>query len=636
VTEEMIRTNALRVLCAQVQEEPQHVVLESHLEGELRIDETGLAGVLAALRAEFGLPADALTSRFVTVREVLDEVVVSTSSARRAPAPPAAPAPKPSPAPEPAPASDRRDLVLEVFRHHTHYAASELRLDADLEGELGVDSVLLASILGDLGKRLGLPKGAFKAGTVRTIDDVLVALRRMTPAAAAPPVVPSTTPHPGEKWHDAAPPPRPHDDGDARTLKDFTEERSRDLFGKVRAFNEFYKKRRDEQLFWYGMPLESACRNRAMIFDEVTGKRREFLMFASNNYLGLANHPRVVEAICDAVRAYGATNTGCRLIGGTNVVHKELERRLARFKNREACIVYPSGYSANLGSISALAKTNDAVIIDKFNHMSILDGCKLSGAARKIYQHNDMADLERILERMADQVDGMLIVTDGVFSMHGDICKLPELCRLASRFGAKVLVDDAHSTGVLGARGSGTAEHFGLKGEVDLELGTMSKALAGLGGFVVGDADVIEYLRFYSNSYAFAANIPAATAAGLIAALDVLEAEPERLQVLWRNIRRLKQHLLDAGFDLGESESAVIPVVIGDDALALRLGRAVRDRGMFCQTVVYPGIAVGDARLRVSVSSEHTDEDLDLAAQIIADAAREVGFEPNRHGTWAS
>ncbi|HEY6035950.1 MAG TPA: aminotransferase class I/II-fold pyridoxal phosphate-dependent enzyme, partial [Kofleriaceae bacterium] len=452
MTEEMIRTNALRVLCAQVQEEPQHVVLESHLEGELRIDETGLAGVLAALRAEFGLPADALTSRFVTVREVLDEVVVSTSSARRAPAPlaPATPPPPappppaparvraaPAPEPEPPPASDRRDLVLEVFRHHTHYAASELRLDADLEGELGVDSVLLASILGDLGKRLGLAKGAFKAGTVRTIEDVLVALRRMAPAEAAP-AVPSATPRPGERWHDATPSPRAHDDGDGRTLKDFTEERSRDLFGKVRAFNEFYKKRRDEQLFWYGMPLESACRNRAMIFDEVTGKRREFLMFASNNYLGLANHPRVVEAICDAVRAYGATNTGCRLIGGTNVVHKELERRLARFKNREACIVYPSGYSANLGAISALAKTNDAVIIDKFNHMSILDGCKLSGAARKIYQHNDMADLERILERMADQVDGMLIVTDGVFSMHGDICKLPELCRLASRFGAKV------------------------------------------------------------------------------------------------------------------------------------------------------------------------------------------------------
>ena len=293
MTEEMIRTNALRVLCAQVQEEPQHVVLDTHLEGELRIDETGLAGVLAALRAEFGLPADALSTRFVTVREVLDEVVVSA----RGPQAPAA-----------APVVDHRDTVLEVFRHHTHYAANELRGDADLEGELGVDSVLLASILGDLGKRLGLAKGAFKPGTIRTIDDVLGALRKMNPVepiAAAPEM-----PRVGEKWRDAPPAPPPASDGDARTLKDFTEERTRDLFGKVRAFNEFYKKRRDEQLFWYGMPLETACRNRAVIFDEVTGKRREFLMFASNNYLGLANDPRVVEAVCSAVRAYGATNTG--------------------------------------------------------------------------------------------------------------------------------------------------------------------------------------------------------------------------------------------------------------------------------------------------------------------------------------
>ncbi len=635
----MIRTDALRVFCAQVPDDASYVVLDSHLEGELRLDEHGLAPVLTALRTEFGLPAGTLTSSFATVRHLIDDVVASAARVRQ----PASAAPT-------ATAEEGglafRDVVFEVFRHHTHYAANELRPDADLEGELGVDSVLLASILGDLGRRLGLAKGSFKAGSVRTIADVLVALPALIPAAtprvngaaspagAAPAEPPrektSGPPRPGHKWADATPPAMPTQDGDSRTLKDFTEERSRDLFAKVRTFNEFYKKRRGEQLYWYGMPLESACRNRAMIFDEVTARRREFLMFASNNYLGLANHPRVVEAICTAVRQYGATNTGCRLIGGTNVVHKELERRLARFKGREACIVYPSGYSANLGAISALAKTNDAVVIDKYNHMSILDGCKLSGAARKIYQHNDMADLERILERLSHQVDGMLIVTDGVFSMHGDLCKLPEICRLASRYGAKILVDDAHSTGVLGARGSGTAEHFGLKGEVDLELGTMSKALAGLGGFVAGDEEVVEYLRFYSNSYAFAANIPAATAAGLIAALDVLEAEPERLQTLWRNIRRLKQHLTRAGFDLGDSESAVIPIVIGDDAVALRVGRAVRDRGMFCQTVVYPGVAVGDARLRVSVLSEHTDEDLDLAAQIIVDAAREVGFDPAR------
>lgn len=648
VNEEVIRSDALRVFCAQVPDDASYVVLDSHLEGELRLDEHGLAPVLSALRTEFGLPDSSLSSSFATVRHVIDAVVAArVRETASAAATPRAPEPQPH-ATESAP--EHRDLVLEVFRHHTHYAANELRPDADLEGELGVDSVLLASILGDLGRRLGLPKGTFKGRSIRTIADVLIVLPELLPAAATPADAPSAArtqsadskpeasrdrapdaPRPGDKWRDAAPPPMPTRDGDSRTLKDFTEERSRDLFAKVRTFNEFYKKRRDEQLYWYGMPLESACRNRAVIYDEVTARRREFLMFASNNYLGLANHPRVVEAICATARQYGATNTGCRLIGGTNVIHKELERRLARFKRREACIVYPSGYSANLGAISALAKANDAVIIDKYNHMSILDGCRLSGAARKIYQHNDMADLERILERMSDQVDGMLIVTDGVFSMHGDICKLPEICRLASRFGAKILVDDAHSTGVLGARGSGTAEHFGLKGEVDLELGTMSKALAGLGGFVAGDEEVVEYLRFYSNSYAFAANIPAATAAGLIAALDVLEAEPERLQTLWRNIRRLRQHLMRAGFDLGDSDSAVIPVVIGDDAIALRVGRAVRERGMFCQTVVYPGVSVGDARLRVSVLSEHTDEDLDLAAQIIVDAAREVGFDPRAH-----
>ena len=236
------------------------------------------------------------------------------------------------------------------------------------------------------------------------------------------------------------------------------------------------------------------------------------------------------------------------MIGGTNVVHKELERRLARFKDREACIVYPSGYSANLGSISALAKANNAVIIDKFNHMSILDGCKLSGAARKIYQHNDMADLERILERLADQDGGMLIVTDGVFSMHGDLCKLPELCRLASRFGAKVLVDDAHSTGVLGARGSGTAEHFGLKGEVDLELGTMSKALAGLGGFVVGDADVIEYLRF-NSTLRVRGEHPGSDRRGSDRRARRARSRARALASVVAQHPALERHLLDAGFD---------------------------------------------------------------------------------------
>jgi glycine C-acetyltransferase len=287
--------------------------------------------------------------------------------------------------------------------------------------------------------------------------------------------------------------------------------------------------------------------------------------------------------------------------------------------------VFPSGYSANVGTLSALAGRHDTIVVDKYNHMSIVDGVRLSGAHRKIYQHNDMADLERVLERGSGADAGTLIVADGVFSMHGDICNLPEIVRLARAHGARVLIDDAHATGVLGARGSGTAEHFGMKGQVDLELGTMSKALAGMGGFVAGDEDVIEYLRFYANSYVFAATIPAGVAAGLIAAIDVLESEPERLQTLWSNIRLLRSLLLDHGFDTENSDSAVIPIVIRDERKAMEMGRAVRARGLFCQTVVYPGVALGDARLRVSVTCEHTEDDLRQAAAIFAEAAAETG-----------
>ncbi|WP_330085011.1 aminotransferase class I/II-fold pyridoxal phosphate-dependent enzyme [Methylocystis iwaonis] len=419
--------------------------------------------------------------------------------------------------------------------------------------------------------------------------------------------------------------------GDNRTMKDFIGLPHRDLFHKAYEFNTFYRGKQAEQLYWYGMPLESKCRNRAVIFDEITGRRREFLMFASNNYLGLANHPEVIDAIADAARRYGATNTGCRLIGGSNVLHKELERRLARLKRTDDAIVYPSGYSANLGCISALAGHDDLIFTDAINHMSIQDGCKLSGASKKIYPHAVDA-LERTLEKWADHPGGKLIVTDGVFSMHGDIVDLPKVVALARKYGAKVLVDDAHATGVLGKTGAGTSEHFGMKGEVDLELGTFSKTLSGVGGFVAAKGEVVEYLRFYSNSYVFAATIPASVAAGLIASIDVMEREPQRLERLWSNIHRLRGLLLSAGFDLGQSASAIIPVVIGDETKTLEFGRLVRARGMFCQTVVYPGVALGDARLRISVTSEHTLEDLDLAAEILIDSATDVGLRCEPQG----
>ena len=503
------------------------------------------------------------------------------------------------------------ETVVVTAMRHTQYAREQLDIDADFESELGIDSVLLTSITGDVADALGLPDsvtGSVTATTLRKLAAELDGLRVAVPTASSD--GPAET-----HW-------------DSRSMKDFMEERDPDLFAKARSFAAYRKQREAEKLYWYGMPMRSRSDSRVRIFDELTGTEREFLMFASNNYLGLANHPKVVDAVIEATRTYGATHTGSRIIGGTNELHKELERRLAAFKQRPACAVFPGGYSANLGVISGLVKNYDALVIDKLNHMSIVDGCKLSGGIRKIFRHNDMADLERVLQRCEDQVQGKLIVVDGVFSMHGDICDLPGIVGLAKQYGARVMVDDAHATGVLGETGTGTAEHFGLKGEVDLELGTMSKTLAGMGGFVVGDEEVIDYLRFYANSYVFAANIPANVAAGLIASIDVIESEPERIQQLWSNIRTLRGLLDDAGFDLEHTASAILPIVVGDERRAMEMGRAVRARGLFCQTVVFPGVPLGDARLRISVTCEHTPEDLETAAGIFIEAGRETGVLP--------
>ncbi|MEU2082720.1 aminotransferase class I/II-fold pyridoxal phosphate-dependent enzyme [Streptomyces albus] len=579
---------------------------DADLEGELGIDSIVLETVLGSVQDHFGL-AERPTGEFTTLRPLIDAVREAVGDG--SPAGTGADTGTAAPHPPEAKGDALLEAVVEAAMRHTHYARHQLDPDADLESELGVDSVVLTSLTGEVADAFGLPDsvtGEVTATTLRKLAAELDALR----------AVHGTADGTGAgAW-------------DPRSMKDFLEERDPDLFAKARSFAAYRRKREEDRLYWYGMPMRARSTNKAVVFDELEGRERQFLHFASNNYLGLANHPEVVEAVCEATRSYGATHTGSRIIGGTNQLHKELERRLAVFKKRPACAVFPGGYSANLGVISGLVKSYDALVVDRLNHMSIVDGCKLSGGTRKIFRHNDMEDLERVLRRCAEPgsgVLGRLVVVDGVFSMHGDICDLPGIVRLAEEYGARVLVDDAHATGVLGATGSGTAEHFGLKGRVDLELGTMSKALAGMGGFVVGDEEVIDYLRFYANSYVFAANIPAGVAAGLIASLDVLEREPERLERLWSNIRLLRALLREAGFDLERSDSAILPLVVGDERRAMEFGRAVRRRGLFCQTVVFPGVPLGDARLRVSVTSEHTPEDLREAAGIFVEAGRETG-----------
>lgn len=717
-----VRAKIVEIFIKHTKYSADDIAPDADFESDLGVDSVTLASILADVYKAYNLGTHVHDGKLATLEQVVDHVRERVSDEGGAP-----PVSVAAPSGDAAPSADAAlRLVVEMFKRHTGYGEGQLSPDADIEGDLGVDSVTLASIIDDTAKALGL-KAADLPARLQTIAELAAHVRphlasapraeARTPARQEPPAAQggvnsrdgADMQAPAELWsllarriegdraagaqekdelhrlsfstigldqrqldslretirrqYEApetirlsdcdtpeklllyvkaaeghrletlgasarrlqdAPESYPAPDDDKRTMKDFVSIPNRDLFHKTREFRTFYRKKQQEQLYWYGMPLESRCENRAVIYDEITGKHREYLMFASNNYLGLANHPRVVEAIADAARKYGATNTGCRLIGGSNILHKELEHRLARLKGRDACIVYPSGYSANLGCISALAGVNDLVFTDTLNHMSIQDGVRLSGASRKIYQHT-MDSLEATLAKYADHPGGKLIVTDGVFSMHGDIVDLPRLVELAKRYGARVLVDDAHSTGVLGKTGSGTTEHFGMKGAVDIELGTMSKTLAGVGGFVVADEDVVEYLRFYSNSYVFAATIPAPVAAGLIASIDIMETEPQRLAKLWSNIHRLRGHLLAAGFNLEKSESAIIPVVVGDDRKTLEFGRATRARGMFCQTVVYPGVSVGDARLRISVTSEHTDEDLDLAADILVSAAKEVG-----------
>lgn len=607
--------------------------LTSHLENDLGVDSIALAEIAVSLSRQFQLNTPLLIQDINTIQDALDGILQREFQLSEKVEPTAI-----------ALSGDADlwlgNLVCQIFASHSGYDVNELVLDAGIKSDLKIDSVSVASAQSELLDTLQL-----NSETAIANCNTLSALKQCLAACLVQ--------EKGQDWfeqrgrgqsdpaidHDAdtttevTPPTATPaainaEIGDPRTMRDFVGIEHPDIFHKAREFHLFYQDKKKRQLYFYGMPLETPCKNRAVMFDETTGQHREFLMFGSNSYLGLSNHPEIIHAIQDAASLYGATNTGCRIIAGSNVLHLELERKLAKLKGRDDCIVYPSGYSANLGCISALTSRHDLVFTDAINHMSIQDGCKLAGAQRKIYNHS-LTSLEKSLAKYADHPGGKLIVTDGVFSMHGDIVDLPRLMKLAERYGARVLVDDAHSTGVLGKTGAGTSEHFNMKGQVDLELGTMSKALSGLGGYVCGDGDVVEYLRFYSNSYVFAATIPAPVAAGVIASIDVMLREPERLAKLWDNIYYFRTRLLNAGFDLENSDSAIIPIVVGDDAKTLFFGRAVRARGMFCQTVVFPGVSVGDARLRISITSEHTREDLDEAYAILVASALEVGVPVN-------
>ena len=369
-------------------------------------------------------------------------------------------------------------------------------------------------------------------------------------------------------------------------------------------------------LYNYFRVIESAQEN------TVRYKGKEIIMLGSNNYLGLTNHPRVKEAAQAAIAKYGTGCTGSRFLNGTLDIHIELEEKLAALVDKEKALVFSTGFMVNQGVLSSLANRNETIIVDRTDHASIIDGARLSFADVRKFRHNDMENLELVLESEKDI--NKLIIVDGVFSMEGDIAKLPEIVELAAKYDAVVMVDDAHGIGVLGEQGRGTCNHFELTDRIDLIMGTFSKSLASVGGFIAGDADVIHYIQHMARALMFSASMPPASVASVSAAVDVMLEETWRHEALWHNNDLMRERLDDAGFDTGPSETPIIPAVVGEDMMAFTMCRRLIDEGVFVNPVVSPAVEPSNALIRLSLMATHTEDEINQAIDEIGDGPAQL------------
>lgn len=391
-----------------------------------------------------------------------------------------------------------------------------------------------------------------------------------------------------------------------------------DIFDKCYNFT-----RADEAkalgIYPYFTPIQEVKGNKV----KVDGK--EMIMVGSNNYLGLMNHPRVMKAAQEAVDRYGVSTCGSRFLNGTLDIHIELEKKLAEFMKKEAALAFSTGFQTNLGIIPTLVGKADSVITDRMVHGSIVDACRLSYGKVYRFKHNDMADLEKVLSSL-DKETGKLLVVDGVFSMEGDLANLPKVVELSKKYKAKVMVDDAHGIGVMGKNGRGTCEHFGVEDDIDIVMGTFSKSVASLGGFVAGDAKIISYIKHFARSLIFSASITPASVATALATVDIIQTDPERRERLWNITKKMKSGFQSMGYDTGPTETPIIPAIIGSDEMAFMLWRLLREDGIFANPVIYPAVPKDQALIRTSYSATHTDEELDTVLASFEKCGKQLGI----------
>jgi glycine C-acetyltransferase len=416
-----------------------------------------------------------------------------------------------------------------------------------------------------------------------------------------------------------------------KTLADFIYFPAMDIFEKTKIFYEIYESLLHKKYEMMSYHLDSASMSSSIFVNDRTDKSKKMVMMGSNNYLGLTTHPDVIKAGKDALEKYGSGNGSGVMVGGKITIHNDLEEELADFIGKESVILFNSGYAANLGIISGIARPNDAIVNDQYNHASIFDGCNLSGAKTLIFTHNDVNSLERILQRAKLKYNGSMIVVDGIYSSNGDISPLDRIVEIASRYDCRVMVDEAHGLGVIGENGRGATEYFGVSGKVDIIMGTMSKSLAGVGGFAASSKEVVEYLKFYGHSYLFSTGIPPATAASILKALRILRDDGGIMDNLRSNVNYFKSGLEKLNLNIGAPKGAIIPIIIPDLSVLTRMSSWLLEKGVYHNVFTYPAVPLGGSLLRFGIMATHSRTELQYVIDTIEEfVQKEKIFEEKR------